>query len=295
MNHTSTDRELDFTGLVDDAAIFPPGDAPMATAVREHFYHRDTWYAPLVGSFLCAEARLPELMAVLDNQSSQGPHHATLKLSLIAPAEKLATAVLLAVRDPRVDLVGVEVPPATCAPAELLDSIAAALTPSRDVPVAVEVPRSDHASTLINALAETPYRAKLRTGGTRAEAFPTETELAGLLALCARRNLPVKCTAGLHNAIRHRDPATHFEHHGFLNVLLAIDAADHGASTHDIAELLTVSARDDVLTALDQLDPPRFDRARTLFPAFGSCSVTEPLEDLLALDLLEAPNTPTST
>ncbi|HEY6739250.1 MAG TPA: hypothetical protein VI076_10415, partial [Actinopolymorphaceae bacterium] len=54
-----------FAGLVDDAALFPPGDAPMEQAVPDHAVHRRAWYGPLVGPFLCTDRRLPELQAAL--------------------------------------------------------------------------------------------------------------------------------------------------------------------------------------------------------------------------------------
>ncbi|HEY9379419.1 MAG TPA: hypothetical protein VIQ02_20255, partial [Jiangellaceae bacterium] len=52
-----------FTGLIDDAALFPPGNAPMPVAMHDHSGHRAAWYAPLVGPFLCPASRLDELAA----------------------------------------------------------------------------------------------------------------------------------------------------------------------------------------------------------------------------------------
>lgn len=40
-----------FSGLCDDAAIFPPGDLPLPQAVPAHRLHRAAWYAELVGPF----------------------------------------------------------------------------------------------------------------------------------------------------------------------------------------------------------------------------------------------------
>jgi hypothetical protein len=74
-------------------------------------------------------------------------------------------------------------------------------------------------------------RAKSRTGGTVAKAFPTDSEFAVGIVGAARRGLPVKLTAGLHDPARHRDLETGFEHHGLLNVLLAVDAAVRGAGS----------------------------------------------------------------
>ena len=39
--------------LIDDAALFPPGNAPMPAAVAAHRRHRAAAYRELVGPFLC--------------------------------------------------------------------------------------------------------------------------------------------------------------------------------------------------------------------------------------------------
>lgn len=38
-----------FDRLVDDAAVFPPGDLPVPDAVAAHRVHRSAWYAGFVG------------------------------------------------------------------------------------------------------------------------------------------------------------------------------------------------------------------------------------------------------
>src|SRR6185437_12094303 len=43
-----------FDGLLDDAAMFPPEDAPLADAVVGHAAHRLAWYSDLVAAFVCA-------------------------------------------------------------------------------------------------------------------------------------------------------------------------------------------------------------------------------------------------
>jgi hypothetical protein len=54
-----------FDGLLDDAAMFPPEDAPLADAVVGHAAHRLAWYSDLVAAFVCAAGRLPSLSAQL--------------------------------------------------------------------------------------------------------------------------------------------------------------------------------------------------------------------------------------
>ncbi|HSF26676.1 MAG TPA: hypothetical protein VLC50_04070, partial [Actinomycetes bacterium] len=97
---------------------------------------------------------------------------------------------------------------------------------------------------------------------------------------------PYKCTAGLHHAVRHTDPVTGFEHHGFLNLLLATHAATQGA---DLAAVTALLARRDgaaLARTAAGLDPTEALVARSFFVAFGSCSIAEPADDLLDLDLL---------
>ncbi|MEJ7755398.1 MAG: hypothetical protein WKF83_02780 [Nocardioidaceae bacterium] len=113
----------------------------------------------------------------------------------------------------------------------------------RDVMVFVEAPRRDpqrasQCDAALEAAAEAGVRLKFRTGGVAAEAFPSEQELAGAIVAAVARGVPFKCTAGLHNAARHRDAATGFEHHGFLNVLLATSLAVEGAATADLSAML---------------------------------------------------------
>ena len=49
----------------DDAALFPPGNAPIANAVRAHLARRGTKDGQLVGPFVCSVARLEDLQGVI--------------------------------------------------------------------------------------------------------------------------------------------------------------------------------------------------------------------------------------
>ena len=48
-------------GLVDDAAVFPPGDAPLPEALTAYVERADAWWADLVGSFVVTDTALPEV------------------------------------------------------------------------------------------------------------------------------------------------------------------------------------------------------------------------------------------
>ncbi len=270
-----------FDGFFDDAALFPPGDAPMAVAVPAH---RDlvVRFGALVGPFVVPASRLAELAGCLDDGDA-------LPVSVIAPAPELAAAVDRVVAEPRLALVAVEVPGVLddAAAAEAVGVLGAALPGG--VTAAVELPRTAARDAVLDVLAGTGARAKLRTGGLRAELFPSAAELASTLHACLDRQVAVKCTAGLHAAVRHTDPATGFEHHGFLNVLVAVDALLAGEPAPAAASWLR---RDDGLAlAAAVLGWPadRVARARAAFTSFGTCSVLEPVTDLVALGLLTAP------
>ena len=50
-------------GLVDDAAIFPPGDAPLDAAAADHQARRSQPHADLVGTFVVRDTDIPALKA----------------------------------------------------------------------------------------------------------------------------------------------------------------------------------------------------------------------------------------
>ena len=129
------------------------------------------------------------------------------------------------------------------------------------------------------AAAEVPHR---RPGGARCS--PPPTRWPRWIDAALDRETPFKCTAGLHDAVATTTPSG-FTHHGFLNVLVATVRAFDGAATDEVVALL--EQRDaGALVAAARDERPR--RARRWFTSFGSCSVTEPLDDLIALGLLES-------
>jgi hypothetical protein len=91
--------------LVDDAAIFPPGNAPMQAAVAAHREHAISWYADLVGPFLCSDQRLPELQEALagtDEPLGVG-------LVVTGGAGAIEPALRWAAGEPQIHLRGLEV------------------------------------------------------------------------------------------------------------------------------------------------------------------------------------------
>ena len=110
-----------------------------------------------------------------------------------------------------------------------------------DTSVYVELPHVDSTAGWLAAadvVAENELRLKFRTGGLEDHLFPSAEALASWIDAALDRETPFKCTAGLHNAVRHTASDTGFEHHGFLNVLLATRTAFDGATTDEVVDVL---------------------------------------------------------
>jgi hypothetical protein len=273
-----------WAGLVDDAAVFPPGDVPLADAATAYQRRREEWYADLVGP-----------LVVRDTDLAAVPRDISVSVVLTGGAGAVAGVARLAARQGH-RVVGLE------AAVRDLDDMAgnvrritAAVDAARaeggldDAQVYVELPQVDPAPPWLaaaDAAAESEHHLKFRTGGLEAHLFPAPATVAAWIDAALDRETPFKCTAGLHHAVRHRDHETGFEHLGFLNVLLATRVAFDGGTPDDVAGVLDDHYANDLVAMARQGD---LAGARRWFTSYGSCSVDEPLGDLVGLGLLEAP------
>ncbi|MCX6467151.1 MAG: hypothetical protein NTW05_26735 [Pseudonocardiales bacterium] len=270
-------------GLCDDAAVFPPGSAPLPAAVREHHARRGAWWAALVGPLVLPAAALPRLGPLLPVGTAPLALSVTLPDGPAVLPRVLATAAGLPVV---LRAVEVAVPTGT-GPAALLDRLGAALEGAPELDVYVEVPRDARRAEVLAAL-QGRCRAKFRTGGVRADLHPDEAELAAALAAVVAAGVPFKATAGLHHTVRNTDPDTGFEQHGFLNLLLATDALAHGGDEAEAQALLAERDAATVAAAVRALDPGHVERTRAAFTSFGTCSTTDPLTELVDLGIVPA-------
>jgi hypothetical protein len=283
-----------FGDLVDDAAMFPPANTPVPDAVREHGRHRASWYAAVVGGFVCPDTRLTELQTALDEVADDIAHPFRVNLTIQGGAGAVEPALTWAGRDDRISVVAVDV--ALRDEADLAHNAGRMATVlgnalPHDAVAYVEVPRLHQpeppASWLaaLDEVAAAGLNAKFRTGGLDHDAFPTAAEVVTVLDAFLDRETSFKCTAGLHHAVRHTGSSTGFEHHGFLNLLLATRALFDGASSADAQELL--EERDPAVVA-DRVRALGIDgivSTRRWFASFGSCSVEDPVRDLVTLGL----------
>jgi hypothetical protein len=295
---TTTDASAATSGipllhrLVDDAAVFPPGNAPLAQAVSGHAVHRSAWYADYVGPLLLPAAAFTDLVQVIDLQDDVASSSAERPLDVVLiarpgadPATTTAALEALSGED-RVRVVG----------AELAWQEGWRDLGFGDLRLALETPRGEDCAVAVadvhTARGEgRQVVAKFRTGPTAGWAWPDEAELAGFIGLCARLGVPFKLTGGLHHAVRGRYTVDGVpeENHGVLDVLLATSAALAGGSPAELTALLAV--RD--ATALAGLVAAWSDDTaagvREAFTAYGCCTVTDPLGELTDLGLLHRP------
>ena len=217
--------------LVDDAAIFPPGDAPLHEATAAYGARTDADGKELVGSFVLRDTDLPLV------RGFGGP----LSVVVTGGAGQLAGPVGLCVKL-GLDLAGIEIAVRDLDdPAGNVRRVVAALREvETEVPVYVELP----ATPAEERLARRGRRgrggraaAEVRTGGLDAPAYPSAEVLAGWIDAALDRETAFKCTAGLHNAVRHTGEDG-FEHHGFLNVLVATRMLFDGATSNDAVIVL---------------------------------------------------------
>jgi hypothetical protein len=262
-----------WSALIDDAAIFPPGDAPLHEATATYGSRREEWYADLVGSFVLRDTDLPlvrgfgaPLSVVVTGGAGQlaGPLGAARKMGLVV------AAVEIAVRDTD-DPVG-----------NVRRIDAAARAADIDVPLVIEIPGPPTAQWLAAAdeVAASEHRLKLRLGHVDHDLIPDSATVAAWIDAALDRETRFKATAGLHRAVRH-DPEGGGAH-GFLNVLVATQVLWDGGSVADAIDAL--EQRDGTALAATDLSS-----ARRWFTSFGSCSVTEPLDDLISLGLVDHP------
>ncbi|MGJ6963495.1 hypothetical protein ACSDR0_16450 [Streptosporangium sp. G11] len=252
-----------FRALVDDAGLFPPTGLPMAESLERHRNDLAGNDPVLTHRFLCPAGRLAELR-----------DHLTfpIRLGLI-----LDTPDVPPLEDVTVELVEVRQAPGETAGA-VSERLAGRLPGGARL--FVEVSPGDRASLPRDG---TGPGLKFRCGGLTAGAFPSAADLGALIAHCAEHGVPFKATAGLHNAVRHFDPALGVDRHGFLNLVLAVCAAVEGRDPVPVLKLTDVGE----LVRLAQAVPDdTASRARELLVSYGSCDTHTPIEDLVALGLI---------
>lgn len=298
MSTTPAPRSL-FDRLVDDAAVFPPGNAPVTVAWSEHVSMRSGGYGDLLGPLLVGAASARAMVdaaaqapPVADLETAAGLEPDPVEVAVVAragtPVEDLLAAVAVLRTSPHLRVASVE----------LAHDVAGRWREALGlgVPVAVEVTRdvfAQHAALDDVAAAAASGRvvAKLRTQATPAAPVPTARQLAEFLHGVRDRDLPFKLTGGLHHAVastaRTPDGGSE-EQHGVLNVLVAAHHLEQGATLRHLAATLQLRDAAGLSSLVRGLPERDVDELRARFLSFGCCGVMDPIGELVQLGLLPA-------
>jgi hypothetical protein len=293
---------------IDYAGLFPPAQLDMPGAVAEYAAYllsTDRW---ALSRFVVPASRLDELGAVA--RSAVDPHARSLGSDRVWPLSAVFGADVAAEVD-RVhefhatygtapdgwfaEVRGVELRASTP------DEVDAALrvVPS-ELERFVEIPLRGDVRALVRAIRTAGGFAKVRTGGTAADAFPSSDELIRFLSACVDENVPFKATAGLHHPVRGDYPLTYAPDsprgtmYGFLNVMIAAAFLRAGAGESVAREVLEERTPEafrfdggGVSWRGRRLSTKQLASSRDLATrSFGSCSFREPIDDLTALRML---------
>ena len=290
---------------IDYAGLFPPAGLDMEAAVANYArYARgpDSW---ALGRFVLPVDRIDEFKAAARPHLSIDSGHAPWQLSALVGAS--IEADLAAVAAFNSETVAAPVPRVLIDSLELKASSNAAVEDSTRMPpphlqAYIEIPIVGDPSGLVAAIARSGRRAKVRTGGTTPDAFPSGSDLIRFMTACLRAAVPFKATAGLHHPLRAEYNLTYASDSprglmfGFLNLFLAAAFLQAGLAEDRAERLLEERSlesfqidEESVLWLGHRLTLGDLRRARRQgLVSFGSCSFTEPLEELQALALLHS-------
>jgi hypothetical protein len=294
--HTLLRQSIDYAGL------FPPAGLGMRAAVGNYLRYRagpDAW---ALGRFIVPATRLTEFEETAGESGSGGRTPQPSQLSVLVGPDLAGDLERIARFQGR---------SASAAQVMMLETIEAKADAvstieqtmrrvPRGIQVYFELPIERDPTDILTTVARVGARAKVRTGGVTPEAFPSTASLARFIHACIRAKVPFKATAGLHHALRAEYRLTYEEDSGkgvmfgFLNLFLATALARNGMAERDTCRILEESSpaafrvSDRAISWQDQrLDREALGRARESMVSFGSCSFTEPIDELQSLHWLE--------
>ncbi len=291
--------------LIDYAGLFPPASLDMAASVTNcDAYSRSEWNW-ILGRFIVPVSRLVEFeKAFAGLSASTSPTSQTeLRLSVLPGSDWDADIHRVrefnarmtnsnSSRKPVIEAIELKV-----ANAQEIIRLSEIIPPELATYFEFPLPSC---SECITAVARCGRRAKIRTGGETADKFPAPENVIRFIRMCGAANVPFKATAGLHHPLRSVHQFTYQPEsasgvmHGFINVFLAAAFLRAGMETELAVQLLEEQAAqafqfdlDGVCWRRHRLSRDEIADARSNFAiSFGSCSFTEPIDDLRSLHLL---------
>jgi hypothetical protein len=297
------------TGLIDYAGLFPPAGLAMGPAVRSYAaYVAGDPDRRALGRFIVPAGGLEELSdeaAPLLGRGGTPPWRVS---ALVGPdidgdMGRIAEFNRRHRAGRGTGFATVDAIEGKASTSAELARLVAARGVADDIEVFVEIPIASDPSALIAELghagAAGNIRAKVRTGGTTADAMPPAAEVVRFLRACARAAVAFKATAGLHHPMRgeyrltYEPDSPHAMMYGYLNVFVAATFVRIGVPASDAVGMLEETSpgafafdADGVTWGNRRATTPAIRAARANFAlSFGSCSFREPVDELRALGL----------
>jgi hypothetical protein len=292
------------SGIIDYAGLFPPAGLDMPSAVRNYAEYRASADRDLLGRFIVPSSRLSEFAEASRGMLERGPGSVPWCISVLIGDDLVeARKAMLAFTSTHMDTS--DDGHALCDAVEILavdeqQTIDAVKAFPRPLHQFFEIPLEKGFERMLEIVAARRASAKVRTGGTAPDAFPSSESIVRFIAACNEHGLPFKATAGLHHPLCGSYPLTYAADaasatmYGYVNLFLASAFIRKGIAEDDACAILEESSVDafrfresGVSWGGNELsrDDLRMTRSR-LFLSFGSCSFREPVDEARALGLI---------
>ena len=291
--------------LIDYAGLFPPASLSMTASVANYDTYLQSEWEWILGRFIVPVTRLGDFEDALAGLPAPVTEKEAVswRLSVLLGSDAASGVARIREFNARIASAGSK-------RSAVIDVVEVKVTISEeivqlsgiipaDLGTYFEIPPSS-ADECIAVVAACGRRAKIRTGGDTADKIPTPGSVMEFIRLCTSANVPLKATAGLHHPLRSMHKLTYQPEsasgilHGFLNVFLAAAFLRTGMEPALAVQLLEEQSPaafrldgDGISWRQHRLGLDEIAAVRQGFAiSFGSCSFTEPIDDLRALHLL---------
>ena len=294
--------------LVDYAGLFPPAGLDMPAVVENYAQYLAGPNHPMLARLIVPAGRLAEFEELAASLLPTSNAKATWRISALVPpneenksdfkfaisgitqfnerhakpANGLALVDVIEVKTPTLDHIR-----------RTIDDLPVELSAFMEIPHAEDP--SEHIRLIANSRDSHRFFAKIRTGGVTPDLIPPCDQVARFIHSCAEQFVGFKATAGLHHPIRgdfkltyEPDSATGTMH-GFVNVFTAACFAfAYSMPVKDLEKILAATSADEFSFTNEclrwrdyEISPAKVAAVRSKFAiSFGSCSFTEPTEEL---------------
>ena len=281
--------------VIDYAGTFPPAQLSLPAAMAAYARAASGPDAAMLGRFVLPASQLEECARLADRSAHTGRSPWPLSVVVGDAALDLSRVTAFDRRPGGAKIRAVEFGPGQAAAiGAVVERIPGGVEAFFELPLDADL------EARIDDVARHGALAKVRTGGTVADAVPPAAEVVRFMRACRSSHVAFKATAGLHHAFCGSYPLTYDADSargrmfGFLNVAVAAALVQADGSPEEATAALgepsprafafgeTGLVWKDRVISLTALG----DTRRHLFRSFGSCAFQEPIEELAQLGML---------